>query len=116
MEVQSNNFKAYQIDSTKGDFYDPFLEKLDDSSFVSALLNDSSILESANSILNHPQFSKVYRQEMVECIKEQYQQSSIDLSKDSPVLQNIEKLAHKNTLTVTCSKQNLIMLRRSKKI
>ncbi len=110
MEASLNNFHIHHIDAKDTDFYKPVLSNLTNPEFAKDLLNTEGVSALGKTITQQSRFDAEYRSRLVEVLKLQYQKSLIDLTSDSEVFKNIEKLRDTNTLTVTTGQQIHIFL------
>lgn len=99
------------IDGLKTDFYNETVSRfLNEDKGVLSLLGEQNTSTLAQQITENERFSTEYRYVLVDRIKEQYERSGIALDSDSPVLENLEKLRQKNTVTATTGQQIHIFL------
>ncbi len=110
MEASLNNIRTHHVDAKDTNFYKPVLSNLHNPEFSKALLNPNSIAQIGQAVTQQTRFDAEYRTKLVKVLKKQYQNSLVNLKKDSKVLQNIEKLSDTNTLTVTTGQQIHIFL------
>lgn len=99
------------IDGLKTNFYNETVSRfLNKDKDVLSLLGEQNTTTLAQQITEDKRFNPDYRNVLVDVIKDQYERSGIVLDTDSPVLENLEKLRQKNTVTATTGQQIHIFL------